>query len=118
MSYHKQSHFARAASDPGDRVAQLRHVLRLVEGLAGRSQPQEAGDAELDAAARISSAYWQALPVVQRRFDAMASETAAWSVGAVEALLAAGDGRSPAAARRLADELQTALNALKMLLRR
>jgi hypothetical protein len=102
--------------DAGRQVAQLRHVLRLVEELAGRAAPAGAGDAALDESARISSAYSDAQPIVQRRFDALAAETAAWSAAAVEALLGAGP-KTPAAARRLAEELAKALQDLGKLLR-
>ncbi len=98
--------------DAGRQVAQLRHLLQLVEELAGRAPKPGSGDALLDEGARISSSYHAAQPIVQRRFNALAAETAKWSAAGVEALLAAGDARSPAAAARLADELDNALNAL------
>jgi hypothetical protein len=103
--------------DAGRQVAQLRHLLRLVEDLSGRPAAPDADDAALDESARFSSAYDSALPIVQRRFDALAGETAAWSAAAVEALLAAGEGRAVPAARRLADELAKALSDLAKLLR-
>jgi hypothetical protein len=103
--------------DAGRQVAQLRHVLRLVEELAERFPPPRSDEAALDEAARVTSAYDHALPIVQRRFDALAGETAAWSTAAVEALLAAGEMPTTAPARRLADELEKALTALTKLLR-
>ena len=106
---------ASAGPDPGRQIAQLREALRLVERLAGE---QRAHDRGLDEAARISSAYDVALPVVQRRFEALANETALWAAAGVEALLAAGDGSpSRAAAARLARQLDTALADLAALLR-
>jgi hypothetical protein len=116
MTHQSQTHFAHTPIDAGSQVAQLRHVLRLVGELAGRGTAPGADDAALDESARISSAYDHALPIVRRRFDALAGETAAWSAAAIEALLLAGDQRSPAAARRLADELEAALRKLTALL--
>ena len=106
---------ASAGPDPGRQVAQLREALRLVERIAGEARPH---DRALDEAARISSAYDLALPVVQRRFEALASETALWAAAGVEALLASGAGApSRAAAARLARQLDTALADLGALLR-
>ncbi len=111
---------ASSGSDPGRQIAQLREALRLVERIAGEESRNEAA---LDEAARISSAYDIALPVVQRRFEALASETAIWAAAGVEALLAAGAledrGNPPprAAASRLARQLDSALGDLANLLR-
>ena len=106
-----------SGADPGRQVAQLREALRLVERIAGRETAE--GDGDLDDAARISSAYDSALPVVQHRFDGLAAETSAWVSAGVEALLAAGRADPPrAAAGRLADELGDALNQMAALLRR
>ncbi len=116
MTHQSPTHFPRTPIDAGGQVAQLRHVLRLVGELAGRRAARGADEAALDESARISSAYDRALPIVRRRFDALAGETAAWSAAAIEALLLAGDQRSPAAARRLADELEAALRKLTALL--
>jgi len=106
---------ASAGPDPGRQIAQLREALRLVERLAGEERAHERA---LDEAALISSAYDAALPVVQRRFEALAGETALWAAAGVEALLAAGNGTpSRAAAIRLARQLDTALGDLATLLR-
>ncbi len=112
MRHQSHSHSARTPIDAGRQVAQLRHVLRLVEELAGRQSSPGAADAALDEGARIGAAYHEAQPIVRRRFDTLAAETAAWSADAVEALLAAGERRSPAAAARLALELDQALSGL------
>jgi hypothetical protein len=90
MTHQSPTHYSRIPIDAGRQVAQLRHLLRLVEELAGRRAATGADDAALDESARFSSAYDGALPIVQRRFDALAGETATWSAAAVEALLAAG----------------------------
>lgn len=94
-------------------------MLTLVEEIAGREPPARAADAALDEGARISGAYWDASPIVQRRFDTLAAETTAWAARAVEALLAAGGtGRAPrAAAGRLADELAATLKAMARILK-
>ena len=103
---------AASGADPGRQIAQLRELLRLVEEIAGR-RGAPGGDALLEEAARLSDAYDRALPIVQRRFDALAAETASWSAAGVEALLvAARSGRPLVAAERLAVRLDAALSAL------
>ncbi|HMG48600.1 MAG TPA: hypothetical protein VK614_14220 [Allosphingosinicella sp.] len=102
-------------ADPGRQVAQLREALRLVERIAGR--PDRATDERrLDEAARISEAYGRALPVAQRRFEALAAETAVWAAAGVEALLAAGEPAPRVAAARLARALEKTLSELAELL--
>ena len=118
MSYQSPTQFARQPIDAGRQLAQLAHVLALVEELAGRPQASPDQDGALEQSAQASGFYSDALPIVRRRFDALAAETAAWSAAGVEALLAAGEKRSRAAARRLADELQAAVGDLRKLLRR
>jgi len=99
--------------DPGRQVAQLREALRLVEQISGRGG-EEGDDAALDEAALVSDCYDRALPIAQRRFDALAGETAVWATAGVEALLAAGAAAPPrAAAARLAVQLDRALSDLK-----
>lgn len=97
--------------DPGRQVAQLHEVLRLVERLSGR--PGEDRDERLEAAAQVSDAYDRALPIVQRRFDALAGEAAVWAAAGVEALLVPGRAAPPAAAAaRLAAQIEAALSEL------
>jgi ABC-type transporter Mla subunit MlaD len=100
-------------ADAGGQVAQLRQVLALVSEIAGAPGP--GGDAALDEAARISSAYEAASPVAQRCFDLLAEETERWAAGGVETLIALRDRERPcaAAAARLAAELETALGRLR-----
>ena len=106
---------ATAGPDPGRQIAQLREALRLVERIAGETRTHEGA---LDEAARLSAAYAAALPVVQRRFEALASESALWAAAGVEALLAAGsEPPSRTAAVRLARRLEIALGELAALLR-
>lgn len=108
-----------ATADAGRQVAQLRQVLLLVEQIAGRA-PIAGDDAALDETARLGTAYGDAAPIVQRRFDALVAETAIWAAAGVEALLSANSiERQPqAAAARLADELGRALRAISWLLGR
>ena len=109
---------ASSGPDAGRQVAQLRQALELVERIAGRSRARAASDDALDEAARISGAYGDALPIVQRRFDALAAEAEAWAAAGVEALLASSQGSpSVAAASHLADELDETLSQLSRLLR-
>jgi hypothetical protein len=119
MRYQPDDSDIRIPIDAGRQIAQLRHVLRLVEELGGLAALPGASDtsgADLDEAARIGALYHQAHTIVQRRFDTLAAETAAWSAAGVEALLAAGETRSPAAVRRLAEELEAALRNLVAML--
>lgn len=115
MTLHSTDPFLAVSEDAGRRIAQLRHVLELVRQLAQGSAPAAIADAALDESARFASAYANALPVVQRRFDALAAETATWAAAGVEALLAAGD--APAAAAQLATEIDRALRELRAVLR-
>ena len=117
MKHQFHSREVRVPIDAGRQVAQLRHVLRLVQELSGSSPNPGANHDALDEGARIASLYDQAEPVVQRRFDTLATETAAWSAAGVEALLSAGEDRSPAAIRKLAEELEKSLSDLKLILR-
>ena len=107
-----------SGTDPARLVAQLHEVLRLVDRLAGRSGGRS-GDALLDEAALVSDAYDRAMPIVQRRFDALAGEASVWAAAGVEALLAAGRiAPAPAAAARLALQIEAALSELSELIRR
>jgi hypothetical protein len=101
-------------ADAGERIAQLRQVLALVEEIAGVSGHGR-GEAALDEAARVSSAYATALPIVQRRFDRLAAQTAQWAAAGASALAALTARSMPtgAAARRLAAELERALAELR-----
>lgn len=105
-----------SGADPARVVAQLREALRLVDRIAGR--PDSASrEARLDEAARISDAYDRALPIVRRRFEALAEESSIWTAAGVEALLVAGDRAPRGAAARLAAAIERALSNLAALLR-
>ena len=110
--------YALRSADAGHQVAQLRQILQLVEQIAGHGLNQLDADAALDENARISSAYDDASPIVQRRFNTVAEETAAWAATGVEALLTAGAQAEPprAAAARLASELTAALRSMTRIL--
>jgi hypothetical protein len=114
---HQQPSPAAGTVDPGRQIAQLRHVLVLVRQMAG-SEAGGDSDAALDEAARVSLAYADALPLHRRRFDRLAAETARWAAAGVEALLAVEErGKTaPAAAARLAGELERALSRLSAIL--
>ena len=116
MTHQSSDAYVAGGADAGRQVAQLRHVLALVSEMADGSQPARS-DAMLDEDARISSAYWDAPAIVQRRFDALAAETAAWAATGVRALLAAKKLEQPTAgaARQLAQELTRALKSLRKL---
>ena len=115
MTHQATPSAASSGADPGRQVAQLHELKRLVERIARRTPAAQ--DAALDEAARTSEAYDRAPPIAQRRFDALAAESAAWAAAGVEALLAA-DGQTPlAAAGRLADALEDTLSELAALLR-
>jgi hypothetical protein len=117
MTHQAPPSSAPPGADPGRQVAQLREALRLVERIAGRPS-SSSHEIRLDEAARISDAYERALPVAQRRFEALVAETAIWAAAGVEALLAAGNGAPPrAAAARLAAALERALSEMAALLR-
>jgi len=110
MTHQAPPFSAAPGSDPGQRIAQLRELLLLVERIAGQSQMADAG---LDSAARVSAGWDRAAPIVQRRFDALLAESAAWAAAGVEALLAAGETPPRAAAARLGGAIRRTLAELE-----
>jgi hypothetical protein len=118
MSYQAAAYHFPPISEAGRQVAQLRQALAMVEQVAGQPASAAAREAAMDESARIGAAYEDALPIVQRRFDALAGETACWAAAAVEALVSADDGRPPlAAAACVAGELRKGLRGLARVLR-
>jgi hypothetical protein len=116
MTHQSAPAYLPSSGDAGFKAAQLRHVLGLVEQIAGRTPDGDGGEQALDRSARTSAAYDAAVPIVQRRFDALAAETSTWAAAGVEALLAGGGDPPRAAAARLADELTRALTRLESIL--
>jgi hypothetical protein len=100
--------------EAGAHVAHLRHVLGIVHEMAEFAERGGAAYHALDQAARISAAYERSLPVVRRRFDALAEETVTWTSAALAALQTARLSGNPprAAAAQLAQELDDTLAAL------
>ncbi|HEX9932067.1 MAG TPA: hypothetical protein VGB08_04440 [Allosphingosinicella sp.] len=115
MTRHAPPPEAADGSDAPRRLAQLREVLHLVEHVAGRGGSGRGADRELDQAARIGGAYAEALPILQRRINALVAETSAWAAAGVDALTRAGG--TQAAAARLADELRAAIEDVLRLLK-
>ena len=105
--------YAPGLADAGAQIAQLRQVLALVEEMAERVSVSPR-DRDLDEAARVSAAYARALPIDQKRFDALAGETARWAAAGVGALLRLDEAGMPvrAAAERLAEALEKGLAEL------
>jgi glutathione S-transferase len=97
-------------------LARLRAALTLIECMAGEipAPAPTAGDDE--AAARI---YAAAHPLVRRRYDALAGETATFAAAGLAALIRrkdrAGDDPAPAAAR-LAAEMRAAIAMLERII--
>lgn len=118
MTHQAPPSSAPSGADPGQQIAQLREVLRLVEQIAGVELHGDRHDVQLDEAARISVAYDGALPIVQRRFETLVAEATDWAAAGVEALLIAAETAPPqAAAARLAVQLERTLNELTDLIR-
>jgi hypothetical protein len=113
MTQQEPPFYVPGLADAGGQLAQLRQVLTLVEEMAGRSALSP-NDRDLDEAARLSALYARALPIDQKRFDSLASETARWAKAGVEALLKLDEAGMPvrAAAERLAEELEKGLAVL------
>jgi hypothetical protein len=110
----QQAHsYVPGTADAGAEIARLRQVLALIEEIAG-SGPASPEEGAMDEAARVSAAYAEALPIHQKRFDSLASETARWAATGVEALLTLEERRLPVrpAAARLGEELRRALSQL------
>jgi hypothetical protein len=112
MRHQPGTFHAPGLTDAGAEVARLRQVLALVREIGGGGGG--ASGIALDEAARISSAYAAALPIVQRRFDEETAIVARWAAAGLEALLILEESDRPtrAAATRLAIELEAALAKL------
>jgi hypothetical protein len=116
MKHQPGTFHAPGLTDAAAEIARLRQVLALARDIAGETG--DGADDRLDAAARISSLYAAALPIVQRRFDDEAATVARWSAAGLEALLLLDETGRPvqAPASRLALELDRALARLARIL--
>lgn len=99
---------------PAQQLTELRAIQALVDELAGirPAAPPLAPDPALD------GRYDSAPPLVQRRFDAVAGETAAFAAAGLSALIAGrkqGPGTSAAAAH-LAREMERSIRAMEKIL--
>jgi hypothetical protein len=110
MTQDSRIRYAPGRGDAARQLAQLRDVLTLVRQLSGLDG--DGGDDALDESARLMSLYGDAPPIVQKRFDALAGETAAWAAACVDALLGDGDSLPRPAAGVLVSELTKALDDL------
>ena len=111
MTHQPATFHAPGLTDAGAEIARLREVLSLVREIGGETGNDPGA---LDEAARVSSAYASALPIVQRRFDEETAIVARWAAAGLEALLILDESGRPAraAASRLALELDRALARL------
>ena len=108
MTHQPATFHAPGLTDAGAEIARLREVLSLVREIGGETGNDPGA---LDEAARVSSAYASALPIVQRRFDEEIAIVARWAAAGLEALLILDESERPtkAAASCLALELERAL---------
>lgn len=104
-------------NDAGRHYARLRHVLGLVEQIAG--EKSALADAPADESTRISIAYQRAPQIARRRFDTLVAEASAWTSSGIDALAAVSDpAHQPrSAAGRLAEEIDQALGEMTRVLR-
>jgi len=101
---------------PAQQIVELRAIQGLVRELAGLPPPQGAEDSG-ETANRL---YDSAPPLVQSRFDALASEAAAIAAAGLSALIEGrqlGTGASAAAAH-LAREMERSIQAMENILGR
>lgn len=101
-----------APPSPTQAVEELRAIHALVSDLAGAAPL--AGSAPPDLAQR----YARAAPIQRQRFDAIASETAAFAATGLSAIIAARatSDRPSGAAAYLAKEMARAIRSLETLL--
>ncbi|SMF61448.1 hypothetical protein [Allosphingosinicella indica] len=118
MSYQALPPIQHGPANAVRQLAQLAQLHGLVQRIAGEATGTAQPDDALDRSARISAAYDDAMPVVRKRFDALAAETAQWAASGVEALLQGRSDAPPprAAAARLAEELSQVRGTLESLL--
>lgn len=98
---------------PAEQVAQLRAIRALVDELAGNAPAGSvAAHGDLD---RL---YDRAPSIAQRRFDALAGETAAYAAAGLSALIAerGAGGTVAGAAAHLAREMERSIRRMETLL--
>lgn len=98
---------------PAEQIAQLRAIRALVDELAGNAPPgQQTARGDLDLR------YDRAPSIAQRRFDALAGETAAYAAAGLSALIAGrgAGGLVNGAAAHLAREMERSIRRMEMLL--
>lgn len=97
---------------PAEQIAQLRAIHALVDELAGNA-PERVG-----AVADIDRLYDRASSIAQRRFDALAGETAAYAAAGLSALIAgrSAGGMVAGAAAHLARAMARSIRRMEALL--
>ncbi|MBB5684733.1 hypothetical protein [Sphingobium boeckii] len=112
MNQQSASSISTAPVTPGTQIGELRAILGLVHALAGNEMGidrPEMTDADVRYAA--------AAPLVRRRFDALASETAAFSATGLSALIGGRErGNTKAAAAYLARSMDRAIVRMEKML--
>lgn len=112
MNQQTAASISSAPLSPGTQIGELRAILGLVHALAGNEAGIERPELT-DADAR----YAAAAPLVRRRFDALASETAAFSATGLSALIGGRErGNSQAAAAFLARAMDRAIVRMEKML--
>ncbi|MCJ8156709.1 hypothetical protein [Sphingomonas sp. LaA6.9] len=99
---------------PAQQLTELRAIQALVNELAGACLPTPFATADV----AFDTRYDSAPPLVQRRFDAVAGETAAYAAAGLTALIAGrkqGAGATAAAAH-LAREMEKSIRAMEKIL--
>lgn len=122
--YQIEQHTAAEDDDAISALARLRGALALVErmGEGAAALPRGAmtfDQQALDDGAMLALAYANASSVARRRFDALASEAAAFAAAGIRALIQykdrTGEDCAPAA-RQLADEMSRSIAAMMRLI--
>lgn len=112
MNQQSSSSISTAPLSPGSQISELRAILGLVHTLAGNE-----GGIERPEPADADIRYASAAPLVRRRFDALAAETAAFSATGLSALIGGRErGDTRAAAAFLARTMDRAILRMEKML--
>ncbi len=113
MSNLASSPVAETRPAPAEQIAQLRAIRALVDELAG-NMPADA----LSIGPDIDRRYDRAPSIAQRRFDALAGETAAYAAAGLSALIAGrgAGGAVTGGAAYLARQMERSIRRMEMLL--